>query len=150
MKRKLAKKMKVVQSDLSDNNSFNDGITTPQGFTAWCWPHLGGNSMDVRSIHSVSPPVTGHQSPGISQAGTRQPVTGHPGTGHQAVITRHRAPVTSHWALVSESNSRHWSTSHWATRHQSTSHQAPVSFTRHRSISSQSLGPSHYSPGTDH
>ena len=41
-KRRLVKKKKVVQSDLSDNNSFKDGI----------------NSMDVRSIHSVSPPVT--------------------------------------------------------------------------------------------
>ena len=46
MKRKIAKKKEVVQSDFSDDNSFNDRITTPQGCTAWGRPHLCGNSSD--------------------------------------------------------------------------------------------------------
>ena len=166
-KRKLAKKKKVVQSDLSDHNSFNDGITTsPTRLSAGGRPHLvGGNSTDVRSIHSVSPPVTHLQSP----------ITSHRASGtsqlHQALINQ--APVTSHWSSRHGSSSgdhqasviRHRSmsrvpgTSHQApvTMHQSMRveyqvpvnqapvNQAPVSFTRHQSTSH-----GHWAPVTTH
>ena len=166
MKRKLAKKKKVVQSD-SDDNSFNDGITIPQGFTAGGKHHLGGNSTDAIGIHSVSnchqSPDTRHQSaldtgqPGTGQPGTshRAPVTRHPGTCHQAAITRHRAPDTSHQAPVNECwvpGTGHQSTRHQPTRHQSVSpgtsqpvnsHQAPVTTHQAPVIRQQTLGTEH-------
>ena len=79
MKKKLAKK--IVESDLSDNNSFHDGITTPQGFTVG----VNANNMGAIGTHSMS---TRHQSVskgtgllGTGQPGTGQPITCQPGTG---------------------------------------------------------------------
>ena len=150
MKRKLAKRKKVVESDLSDDNSFHDGITTLQGFTAGGKPHLGGNNMRAIGTHSVGPPgtrlVTGHQSasPGTSQPGTglpgtRQLITGQPGIGLPGTGqpgTVHQIPSTSSQALVIK-----WrlpDTGQSITGHHS-GNQAPVN---------QALG--NQSPGTRH
>ena len=89
-KKRLAKKKKVVQSDLSDDNSIRDGITTLQGSTARVRPYLGGISTDVRSIHVhqsliIQAPVIKWWSPGTEHQslveyqalGTGQPITGH-------------------------------------------------------------------------
>ena len=92
--------------------------------------YQGPGNIAGQSI--TSQPDTG--LPGTGQPGTGQPVTGdlipgtsdrslvtsHPGTGHQAVITRHGAPGTSHQAPVIQSPvTRHRPTSHRETRHQS-------------------------------
>ena len=74
----------------SDDNSFLDGSTTPQGFIAGGGTHLGGNYMGAGGTQSINPPGTGHQSPGTrhqsvspgtSELGTGLPGTGQPGTG---------------------------------------------------------------------
>ena len=52
---------------------------------------------------SLSPPVTGHQSPVIHCQLHQAPVTRHPGMDK---ITGHFLPVTGHW-----------SSSHWSSRH---------------------------------
>ena len=81
-KKQNKKKRLAVNSDQSDDNSF-DGSTNPQGYIARGKTHQGGNYPDPECIQSVSPPVTG------------QPVTGHPVTNH-SVITRHRTSGTGH------------------------------------------------------
>ena len=135
-KKRLAKKKKVVQSDLSNYNSTRDGITTLHGSTAGDRPHLGGIFTDVRSIHSLRSPVTGHQAPVIF---TRHWSTSHwaPGTGHQSfrhLSGEHQTPVTGHRSVCVSSIG----TGHQSFRHQSpgTSHQAPV-------IRQQTLGSEH-------
>ena len=78
MKKKLAKKTKVVHSDVSDDSSFLDGSTTSQGFTAVGKTHLGGNYMSVGGTQSMS---TRHQSASpVNQAsGYQAPVNQAPG-----------------------------------------------------------------------
>ena len=116
MKRKLTRR--IVQSDLSDNSTFYDGITTPYGFTAGGKFHLGGNNMGAIGTHRVSTrhrsPVTRHQSaspgtgqpgtgPGTGQPGTGQSTTGQPGTGLPGTGqpgTGHLIPGTSHRSLL--------------------------------------------------
>ena len=127
------KKKKVVESDLSDNNSFNDEVITSQGFTARGKPQLGGNATDAL----VCPPVNRHQS---ALPGTGQPGTGQLVTGHQSLVIQERdqAVITSHRPLSMSTRHQstcHRATSHWSTRHQSVSpgtgqpvagHWAPV------------------------
>ena len=59
MRKKNKKKRLAVNSDPSDDNSY-DGSTTPQGYTARGKTHQGGDYMDAECNQSLS---TGHQAP---------------------------------------------------------------------------------------
>ena len=89
VKKKYAKKKKNVSSDLSNDNSRKDGITTLHGSTAGVGPPSGGIYTNGHNIHSVSPPGTGYQSPGTRQSSS-------PVTHHRAPVTIHKSPVTGH------------------------------------------------------
>ena len=85
-----------VNSELSEDIASKDNrITTPNGFTGGGRPHNGGGSKNGQIIHSVSPPVTGHQSPGSQ---LHQSLS----TSHKSLNIEHQAPVKFHWAPVSE------------------------------------------------
>ena len=94
-KKKQNKKRLAVNSDASEDNSF-DGSTTPQGYTARGKTHHGGDYMDVECIQSMS---TSHRS------------TSYWSTSHWSAS--HRSTT-----LVSQSRStRHQSVYHRSTRH---------------------------------
>ena len=127
-KKRLAKKKKIVNLDLS-----NDGITTQHGSTAGGRPQSGGIYTDGHIIQSISPPGTGHQSPGnrhqSSSPGTGQPVTGHQSPVIQApVIGEQQAPIIQ--CQLPDTGTRQPGTWYWSPvpRHwaQVTNHQAPV------------------------
>ena len=115
----LFKKKNNVSSELSEDNASSDNrITIPQGFSVWGRIHYGGDSKIGWNIHNLSPPGTGHQSPGSQlhqSLGTRHKSLV---TSHRSLSIGHQAPVTNHWAPVSE------------YRPSNTGHQAPV--IRHR------------------
>ena len=127
------KKRLAVNSDLSDDNSF-DGSTTPQGSAARSKTHQGGDYMDAECNQNTSPPVT--SQPGTSQPVTSQPVTGKPVTGQTITgqpVTGQFIWSTSHWSLVIGHSviTGHWVpvtiTRHWAFNQVPvTGHQAPV------------------------
>ena len=138
MKRKLVKKKTVVKSDLSEDNSFNDGITTPQGFTAGGKPHLGSNNMHAIGTHSVS---TSHRAPVSFNRhwSTRHWATRHRSTRHRAAnhrSTRHRLPGVNHRSSRHRSFRHRSSSSDYVTglRSVSVEYQASVN---------QSSGSSH-------
>ena len=99
-KKKQNKKRLAVNSDASEDNSF-DGSTTPQGYTARGKTHQGGYYMDAECIQICPLDVNGQPGTGqpvTSQPVSDQPVTGQPGTGlvNQAPINQspvNQAPV---------------------------------------------------------
>ena len=159
--KKLVKKEKVVHSEASDDSSFLDGSTTPQGFTAGGKTHLCGNYMGAGGTQSMS---TRHQTP-VSftrHQSTRHRASRHLSTSHQATYhsairhqaTRHRS--TRHQVIYHRA-ARHQATRYWSTRHQETICRS--SDTRHQSLvtrygssrhgsSSGLSGTGHQSPGT--
>ena len=58
-KKKQNKKRQVVESDVSEDNSFLGGNTTPQGYTAGGKTHQSGDYMGAEFTQSISPPGTG-------------------------------------------------------------------------------------------
>ena len=136
MKKQNKKKRLAVNSDPSDDNSF-DGSTTPQSYTARGKTHQGGDYSDAEYVQSVNPSVTGHQSRSTRHRSTSHWSTSHRSTSHWS--TSHQS--TSHWST------RHWAVYHWSTRHQSTSHWSLV--TGHP-VTGHSLITRHQSPDTGH
>ena len=110
-KKRLAKKKKIVDSDLADDSSTEDWMITPHGSIAGVRPQSGGIYTDGHIIQSISPPGTGHQSQSTSHRSFSL-VTSHSSSRHpsmsidyqapvnQALGTNHQAPVTTHPALV--------------------------------------------------
>ena len=148
-RKKQNKKRQVVQSDACEDNSFLDGNTTPQGYTAGSKTHQGDDNMGAESTRSISPPGTSYHLP-VNQA----LVNRHQSTSHRSA--RHRS--TSHWSAS------HWLASHWTVYHRSTrhrlpgtgqpgsgqpviSHLIPVMVTSHRSSSHQSFRSDYQAPG---
>ena len=115
-RKRLAKKKKVVHSDLSNDNSTRDGIIPQHGSTAGGRPHISGIFTDGHSIHNLSPPATSHWAPGtthLQQSLVNQSLVIQApvikwwtwGTGHQSLSANYqaralvnKAPVTSHLA----------------------------------------------------
>ena len=135
----MRKKKQTVESDVSEDNSFLVGSTTPEGYTTWvrpirwqqygCWKHPKYKSTRHQSTRQQS---TSHRAIFYQSArhwstrhwssGTRHqsPVTGQLVTSHPEVIIRHRAfnhqaPVTGQ-PVTRQPVTRHQSSisQHWA------------------------------------
>ena len=95
-RKRLARKKKVVHST-------RDGITTPHGSTAGGRAHIGDIYTDEHVIHSLSPPVTGHQAPVIFtrhlSASHWAPGISHQSYRHQSLSSEHQAPVTGYRSM---------------------------------------------------
>ena len=65
-KKKQTKKRQNDDSDVSEDNSFLDGSTTPQGYTAGCKTHRGGFWKHPKYVHQTL--VTSHHQAPANQA----------------------------------------------------------------------------------